>query len=309
MSAPLPSTPAPTVSAHGGFPQRIPPAWRGEYDRGTLHPALIRQIEWNALEERSVPGFLMDPVGDHQAHLGDGLLQKYRGRALWLLTGVCAGHCRYCFRRHFPYEDAPGMEERTVRNLRRIAEDPSLSEIILSGGDPLMAPVPLLERMAQALDAVSHVHTLRIHSRVPVFQPGKCDENLVAILGRFQKPKVLVTHVNHPAEWREAQSQVARRFRDAGWTLLNQSVLLREVNDGVETLTDLSRTLWKDGVLPYYLHHLDPVQGSAHFAVPEAEALTLVRDLRHRLPGYLVPRLVWEEAGAPSKQPLPKGSC
>ena len=233
-----------------------------------------------------------------------GLLTKYQGRALLVATGACAVHCRYCFRRHFPYADANPRADGWRAALAAIAADPTIDEVILSGGDPLSLSDTRLSELVAALAALPQLKRLRIHTRQPVVLPERVDAALLAWLAPLRLQKVVVLHVNHAQELDASVADACAKLRDAGATLLNQSVLLRGVNDSVDALAALSERLFALGVLPYYLHQLDRVQGAAHFEVNDRTALALHAALTARLPGYLVPRLVREVAGAPAKQPI-----
>lgn len=265
---------------------------------------LLRQVLPLRVERGRARGDRIDPVGDGQASRLPGLIQKYRGRALLLVNGACAVHCRYCFRRHFPYADLGPAGSRLRAALMAIAADNTLSEVILSGGDPLLLDDPALEDLIDRLAAIPHLRRLRIHSRLPVVLPARVTDRLCRMLAALRPSPVLVVHANHPRELEAAASGALARLRAAGLTLLNQGVLLRGVNDNVQILADLSEGLFARGVLPYYLHQLDPVQGASHFRVPDAEARAFLRELRARLPGYLVPRLVREHPGEAAKRPL-----
>jgi EF-P beta-lysylation protein EpmB len=221
---------------------------------------------------------------------------------LLTLTGACAVHCRYCFRRHFPYVDANPAREVWREALDYVARDETISEVILSGGDPLMLSDKRLSELADALAAIPHLERLRVHTRLPVVIPQRVDDALLSWLtGQRLKP-VLVLHVNHANEIDENLRAATRRLADSGVTLLNQAVLLRGINDSVEALSALSEALFAANVLPYYVHLLDRVQGAAHFEVSEDEARRLMTGVQARLPGYLVPRLAREEPGASAKR-------
>ncbi len=290
--------------AHHLFPLRVPRAYLARITPGDPQDPLLRQILPLDLEEVIAPGDSRDPVGDLAAQLVPGVLHKYEGRVLLTATGACAIHCRYCFRRHFPYAKANAARDRWRPAVAHLAADPSIREVILSGGDPLTLGDDKLAELTRALKGVPHIKRLRLHTRVPVVIPSRVDEALLDWLGRTSLSVVMVLHVNHAREIDEAVAGACARLRKAGVTLLNQSVLLAGVNDDAETLTQLSERLFEAGVLPYYLHMLDRVEGAAHFAVEEASAMGLLEALRVRLPGYLVPRLVREEAGASAKLPV-----
>ncbi|HKK05313.1 MAG TPA: EF-P beta-lysylation protein EpmB [Gammaproteobacteria bacterium] len=281
----------------------VPRGYLARMERGNPRDPLLLQVLPTAGELKTDPAFGVDPVGDRRAMPRPGLLHKYHGRVLLVTTGACAIHCRYCFRRHFPYSEAnPGLESWREA-LSYIASDASIEEVILSGGDPLSLSDRRLAALVEALDDIAHVRRLRIHTRQPIVLPERVDEALLAWLDATRLQTVVVVHANHPHEIDTAVVQALGRLRGRGATLLNQSVLLREVNDDSQTLARLSETLFEAGVLPYYLHLLDPVQGAVHFDVDEARAGRLMESLRARLPGYLVPRLVREIPGRPGKTP------
>lgn len=286
------------------FKLKVPRPFAECMRRNDPHDPLLRQVLPLAAERQPVAGYVQDPVDDATAERVPGLLVKYAGRALLMTTGACAIHCRYCFRRHFPYQDLGPSQARLERAMEAIAGDTGLTEVVLSGGDPLMLSDERLEALIERLDALAHLKRLRLHSRLPVVLPSRLTERLGRILTRARLPSTLVIHANHPHELTDAVRSALIDWRGAGVTLLNQSVLLRGVNDQISTQVELSERLFACGVLPYYLHGLDPVAGSAHFQVADAEARNVLEGMRARLPGYLVPRLVREIPGAPSKRPL-----
>lgn len=296
--------PALSDAAAAQFPLRVPRGFVARMRHGDPADPLLRQVLPLDDEMRPVPGFVLDAVGDSAAKAGRGVIHKYRGRALLVATGSCAVHCRYCFRRHFPYEDETAAAGQWHEAVSAIAADPGIDEVILSGGDPLSLATPKLAELTDRLRAVPHVRRLRIHTRLPVVLPERVDDALVAWLGALPWPVTVVLHANHAREFDAAVDAAVARLRDTGATVLNQAVLLRGVNDSLEALADLSERGFAAGVLPYYLHQLDRVQGAAHFEVDDARALALLDALRAHLPGYLVPRLVREVAGDPGKRPL-----
>ena len=283
------------------FRLRVPRSFVARMRPGDPQDPLLRQVLPVAEELADEAEYGDDPVGERNSMRAPALLQKYRGRALLITTPTCAVHCRYCFRREFPYAEQSGDAPRWSEALAEIAADASLSEIILSGGDPLSLSNARLESLTRALAAIPHVRRIRVHTRQPVVLPSRVDEGLVQWLRASRLPMVMVLHVNHPNELDAELAAACTRLRDTGITLLNQSVLLAGVNDDVEVLAALSLRLFDAGVLPYYLHALDRVRGAAHFAVPEERARTLAGRLAARLPGYLVPRLVREVPAAPAK--------
>lgn len=288
--------PEPPLLVPRGFARLMKP--------GDPHDPLLRQVLPLAPERLRIAGFGPDPLDERSADRGNGLLIKYDGRALLLLTSACAIHCRYCFRRRFPDSARGALRPRLTRALAAIAADRRITEVILSGGDPLMMGDRGLAGLIAGLDAVAHLKRLRIHSRLPVVLPARVTRALCDLLGAARVKVIVVTHANHPAELGAAAEAALSRLRRAGCQVLNQSVLLRGINDSAEVLRALSERLFDCGTLPYYLHQLDPVQGASHFQVSDACALELVQALRSRLPGYLVPRLVRESPGADSKIPL-----
>ena len=291
-------------AAAAQFPLRVPRGFVARMRHGDPADPLLRQVLPLDDEDRIVPGFVLDAVGDREARGGTGIVHKYDGRALLVATGSCAIHCRYCFRRHFPYGEETAAANQWREALAYLAADASLSEVLLSGGDPLSLATPKLAEFTDALAGLPHVRRLRLHTRLPVVLPERVDDALLAWLSALPQQRVVVIHANHANEIDAGVARALGELRRAGAILLNQAVLLRGVNDDVAALADLSERLFDAGVLPYYLHQLDRVAGAAHFEVPEAESLALHAALSARLPGYLVPRLVREVAGAPAKLPL-----
>lgn len=285
------------------FPMRVPRAYARRMRRGDPRDPLLRQILPLNLERRETPGFSADPVGDHAALRGPGVLRKYHGRALLITTGACAIHCRYCFRRHFPYAGEHAADNEWEDAAAVIAGDDTLHEVILSGGDPLALTTARLARLVHKLEAIPHLRRLRLHTRLPVVLPARVEDSLLDLFARGRLKPVMVVHANHPNEIDDEVRAALARLAGAGIALFNQSVLLRGVNDDAAVLTELSEILFDAGVTPYYLHLLDRVQGAAHFEVDADTARTLHRQLRKSLPGYLVPQLVREVAGEPFKRP------
>ena len=301
--------PALTSAAHAAtrqFPLRVPRSFVARMRKGNSRDPLLRQVLPLGEELKQHPGFSADPVGDLQSRAHPGVLQKYQGRALLITTGACGIHCRYCFRRHFPYAEETARAAGWRHALDYLRGDTSVREVILSGGDPLSLNDRLLAELAAALEQIRHIKILRIHTRQPVVLPSRVDATLLRWLTACRLQKVVVLHANHAQELDEAVRDACAKLRQTGAILLNQSVLLRGVNDTVEALAQLSEALLDAGVIPYYLHMLDRVQGAAHFDVPDGAARRLMGRLRGRLPGYLVPRLVREVPGAPAKLPLEK---
>ena len=291
------------IDAARSFAFRVPRPFAKRMQRGNPRDPLLLQVLPSANEIVDVEGFVRDPVADAAATRSPGLLQKYAGRALLIVTGGCAVNCRYCFRREFPYQDAVGSEH-LARAVAAIAGDPSVHEIILSGGDPLTLSDARLAALLTQLAAIPHLRRLRIHSRLPVVLPSRITDTLLDTLRSSRLPCVMVVHANHAQEIDSDVRTACAALRDAGITVLNQTVLLRGINDDVEVLCALSEALFTAGVLPYYVHLLDRVRGTAHFEVALDHARQLAAELSARVPGYLLPRFVREIPGSVAKTPL-----
>jgi L-lysine 2,3-aminomutase len=286
------------------FPLRVPRGYLGRMRKGDPDDPLLRQVIPLQQELETVEGFSHDPVGDGHASVAPGVLHKYHGRLLLTLTGACAIHCRYCFRRHFPYtEENPGQKE-WQGVIDHLKNHPEIEELILSGGDPLLLDTSRLYDLSEKLADLPQLKRLRLHTRLPVVLPERVDAELLAWIDALPWQIVMVIHSNHANEIDVDVAQALQQLHKRDVTLLNQSVLLRGVNDDSETLRQLHETLFHHHVLPYYLHLLDRVQGAAHFEVTEQNAAEIVSDLRARTPGYLVPQLVREIAGHPYKDPV-----
>lgn len=283
------------------FPTLVPRHFAGLMRRGDPNDPLLRQVLPVSAEAPTTPGYVADPVGDADARRAPGLLQKYHGRALLITTGACAVHCRYCFRRHFPYAADGAQRDRHAAALAALSGAPEIDEIILSGGDPLMLDDAAIAALIDALEQQPQLTRLRLHTRLPTILPSRITKGLCTALSETRLRVVVVIHCNHPAELGADGRQALDQLNALGFPLLNQSVLLRGINDSTGVLVALSEALFEHRVLPYYLHLLDPVSGAAHFDVGKEQALTLVTEMRRLLPGYLVPRLVKEQPGAPSK--------
>jgi L-lysine 2,3-aminomutase len=281
----------------------VPRGYLARIRPGDPGDPLLRQVWPQPDELAEVPGFVADPVADRAGRRGEqaGLLQKYAGRVLLITTGTCAVHCRYCFRRHYPYAEVPHSLDAWQPALAEIASDTSLREVILSGGDPLTIVDDSLARLVAQLDEIPQLRRLRIHTRLPIVIPERVTDALVAMLRQTRLTPIVVVHANHAHELDIHVAAALARFVEAGIPLLNQAVLLRGVNDSVEAQAALWEKLVDLRVMPYYLHQLDRVSGAAHFEVPVAEGRRIVRELRSRLPGYAVPRYVQEIPGMPHK--------
>ena len=291
-------------AADAGFALRVPRGFVARMRRGDRRDPLLLQVLPQLAELDAVPGFTHDAVGDLDARAAQGVLHKYHGRALLIASGTCAINCRYCFRRHFPYAKELAAASQWHQALDYVRNDASINELILSGGDPLALGTRKLTELSEGLAKIPHVTRIRIHTRLPVVLPERVDEALLAWLEALPQQKVVVLHANHANEFDDSVDAACMRLRARGATLLNQSVLLRGINDDASALADLSERMFAAGVLPYYLHQLDRVQGIAHFEVDDTRAMALIEELRVRLPGYLVPRLVRELPGEAGKRAL-----
>ncbi|HEX4130446.1 MAG TPA: EF-P beta-lysylation protein EpmB [Pirellulales bacterium] len=299
-----PEVEAVAVLAAADFPVFAPRGFIDRMRRGDPHDPLLRQVLPLDAELQPSPGFSTDPVGDAAATRTPGLLQKYAGRVLLVTTPACAVHCRYCFRRHFPYALVPRSVEAWEPALRLIREDDSIHEVILSGGDPLTLVDELLAELVARLAEIPHLRRLRVHTRLPIMIPERVTPALLDWLRGTRLTPVMVVHANHPAEIDGSVAAALGRMVDAGIPVLNQAVLLRGVNDSTDVLAELCERLVDLRVMPYYLHQLDRVAGAAHFEVLQSTGLAIINELRHRLPGYAVPRYVREVEGAMFKSSL-----
>jgi len=283
------------------FPLHVPQPYFNKISKGNPNDPLLRQVLTLKQELIQTEQFNHDPVGDNAAQKIQGVLHKYQGRVLLLATAACAIHCRYCFRQHFEYKGNTLANPAVIEYLK---SDASIHEIILSGGDPLMLSDERLAAFIQQIENIEHIQRLRIHSRLPIVLPQRITENLLNLLTTTRLQVVLIVHANHPNEIDQQVGQGLQKLVKNGISVLNQTVLLKEVNDDVQVLAQLSEILFKYQVLPYYLHLLDKVQGAAHFDVSEQDAIQFINTLRNQLSGYLVPKLVREIAGKAYKQPI-----
>lgn len=291
-----------SLAASKNFPMRVPISFAASMGKGNPTDPLLRQVLPLSEEVMDFPGFSNDPVGDISAVVQPGLLHKYQGRVLLINTGSCAINCRYCFRRNFPYNELQLSKQQENGAIEHIKSDSTITEVILSGGDPLLLSDVRLANLFQQIDAVPHIKRIRIHSRLPIVLPARVTSELIEILKNCRKQMVLVVHSNHANEINGRVIMACKLLKNNGITLLNQSVLLKGVNDNVTALSELSEELFTNGILPYYLHLLDKATGAGHFEVPEDKAKSLINQVQNLLPGYLVPRLVKEVAGAGAKQ-------
>lgn len=289
------------LAALPDFPLRVPLSYVRRMVPGDPCDPLLRQVLPVSDELLPMPGFGHDPLQESRYNPVPGIVHKYRGRVLLITSPACAVHCRYCFRRHFPYEENTLGKAQWQQSLDYIAADSSIREVILSGGDPLAANDHHLAWLATQLEAIPHLERLRVHTRFPVVIPARIDEHCLSWLTGTRLTTVMVLHINHPHEIDHDVIAMVARLRQAGLTVLNQAVLLRQVNDSAAVQIALSEQLFSAGILPYYLHLLDPVAGAGHFHIEDDQALALHRALQAALPGYLVPRLVRDVPGAAAK--------
>ena len=291
-------------AGHDLFDVCVPEAYLNRIAYADIDDPLLRQVLPLGEEAFTPHGYVVDPLAEADHRPAKGLIHKYAGRVLLIASPNCAINCRYCFRRHFPYSDNSPSRAQWQEALDYLRSDTTIHEAILSGGDPLAASDRQLAWLVEQLESIPHLKRLRIHTRLPVVIPDRVDDALLGWLSATRLQKVVVLHINHANEVDQAMVDACARLKQTSATLLNQSVLLRGVNDDVATLATLSERLFEADILPYYLHVLDPVQGAAHFDVPDSEARELVARLRDHLPGFLMPRLVREIPGKASKTPL-----
>ena len=291
-------------TASAQFPMRVPQSFVARMRHGDHNDPLLRQVLPITDEMQPAAGFSLDAVGDTAANLGHGVIHKYQGRALLVTTGSCAIHCRYCFRRHFPYAEQTSARHQWADAIELIRNDTSISEVLLSGGDPLSLATSKLAELTTQLKQIPHIRRLRIHTRLPVVLPDRVDDELLAWLRDLPWPLVIVVHANHANEFDSSVDHAMQLLRSTGAMLFNQAVLLKGVNDSAQALIDLCQRGFDAGVVPYYLHQLDRVSGAAHFEVPDAQAAMLYGEMRAHLPGYLLPKFVREVSGDRSKRPI-----
>ena len=292
------------LAANKDFALRVPRPYLNRIEPRNWQDPLLLQVLPLGEELAPQPGFSHDPLAEKDSNPIPGLIHKYAGRVLMVVAGSCAINCRYCFRRHFPYQENKASRQDWQTALNYIAERPDIHEVIFSGGDPLVASDKMLASLVSQISDIPHVHTLRIHSRLPIVLPQRITDSCLAWMTESRLQPVMVVHCNHANEIDGEVAMALQTLKAAGVTLLNQSVLLAGVNNEAKALIELSHALFRVGVLPYYLHSLDKVQGAAHFQVPESEGLDLIAQLRNRLPGYLVPKFVKECPHELSKVPI-----
>ncbi len=290
-----------SLSSHKQFSLRVPKSYIQRMERSNPNDPLLLQILPSINEQQIVKGFTKDPVGDLQSVTSTGLLQKYDGRALLLATSRCAIHCRYCFRRHFPYSEQNPRYDAWQQALNELERNTSIHEVILSGGDPLVLSDSELKTLVKKIEAINHIKRLRIHTRLPVVIPNRVCDELLDWITHSRLKIIVVLHINHAQEINQEFTSKIQQLVKMQCTLLNQSVLLKNINDDSASLITLSEALFANNILPYYLHTLDKVEGAAHFEVSETHAQKLMREVAKRLPGYMVPKLAREMPGQDAK--------
>ena len=293
------------IAAAQDFPLKVPRGFAAKMEKGNWHDPLLKQVLPLGQELDYQPGFTKDPLEEAASNPCPGLIHKYHGRVLLIVSGGCAINCRYCFRRHFPYQDNNPSRAQWQQSLQYIADDTSIKEVILSGGDPLVASDRQLAELVEQIADIPHVSRLRVHSRLPIVIPQRITDDCLAWLTGSRLQAVMVIHCNHPNELDSEVGTALEKMANAGITLLNQAVLLGGINDNLAALIALSETLHRHRVLPYYLHLLDRVKGAAHFDTDENHAKQLISEMMTHLPGYLVPKLVREVSNQLSKVPIP----
>ena len=285
------------------FPVRVPLPFIKRMKNGDINDPLLKQVMPLSSEFIATDGFITDPLQEHDT-VAEGLLHKYKNRVLMIVKAGCAINCRYCFRRHFPYQENSPNKQRWQQALNYISEHTDISEVIFSGGDPLMASDEQLTWLVEQIEAIPHVKRLRIHTRLPVVIPNRITRGLVNLLRQSRLKATMVLHINHHNEIDADFTNALEPLRAARIPLFNQSVLLNGINDDATTLIELCETVFDIGIIPYYLHLFDPVQGAAHFDVKEDKAIKIMNEMLASLPGFLMPKLVREVAGQASKTPI-----
>ncbi len=288
-------------AAHHDFPIRVPRSFADCIQKGNPNDPLLKQVLPVQNELINYQGFNLDPVGDLAATTEAGVIHKYYDRVLLITTGACAIHCRYCFRRNFPYSDLQLSGQKRQQAIAYIQQHPEINEVILSGGDPLSISDTKLEELIHQLETIPHLKRIRIHTRLPIVLPARITPKLLTFLKTCQKQIIMVVHCNHTQELSLEVRAACKNIREHGITLLNQTVLLKGVNNNATQLCELSEQLFATGILPYYLHLLDKAKGTGHFEVDKVQAIDLFQQMQRQLSGYLVPKLVQEQAGEASK--------
>ena len=290
-----------TEQAANEFSIKVPQSFVQLMEYGNPNDPLLKQVLPITSELQVDNNFSTDPVDESSFNPVPGIVHKYRNRVLMIISPNCAINCRYCFRRHFPYDENRQSKQQWLKALDYLKTKPEINEVIFSGGDPLAANDHFLRWLTAEIESIQHIKRLRIHTRLPVVIPSRVDDQLLNWLGNTRLKPTLVLHINHANEIDEALRQGVDRLKKSGITVLNQSVLLKGINDNSDQLISLSEKLFDAGIMPYYLHMLDPVQGASHFDVSMDRAVEIFRQIQTELPGFLVPKLVQERAGERSK--------
>ena len=290
------------IAARKLFPLRVPLPFVEKMQKGNAQDPLFLQVMSSTNEFLEVEGFVKDPLEEQDdKNVVPNILHKYHNRLLFMVKGGCAVNCRYCFRRHFPYDQNPGNKQSWAQALEYIAQHSEIEEVILSGGDPLMAKDHELQWLIERFEQIPHLQRLRIHSRLPVVIPQRITDEFCQLLAQSRLQAVLVTHINHPNEIDKTLIEAMQKLKQANVTLLNQAVLLKGINDNALILKALSEQLFAAGILPYYLHLFDKVAGASHFYLDDEQALKIYKQLQSLTSGYLVPKLAREIANEPNK--------
>jgi EF-P beta-lysylation protein EpmB len=283
------------------FKLQVPKFYKENIDFNNVNDPLLLQVLPSTHEQEQQDGYSIDPVADLENSPHKGIIHKYYGRVLLIASGTCAINCRYCFRRNFPYSENYASKNNWQESLKYIQENPDIHEVILSGGDPLMLSTKTLKRFTDQLQLIDHVKTLRVHTRLPLVTPSRITKNFTTWLSQVRLKKVMVVHCNHPNELPDPLKNTIKKIIKTNTLLLNQSVLLKGINDNAETLIQLSHRLFELEILPYYINLLDKAKGTHHFEVDENQAKFIYKQIQSKLPGYLVPRLVQDIMGKKSK--------
>jgi len=301
-----PKAHAESFAARKLFPVRVPLPFVQRMERGNINDPLLKQVLTSSNEFIEHDDFVDDPLDEQQAPI-PGLLHKYQNRVLLMVRTACAINCRYCFRRHFPYQDNSIGQSQLADIARYITQDSAINEVILSGGDPLMANDKHLTKLFKLIEPIAHITRLRVHTRLPVVIPQRITDEHLTLLQHSRLSIVMVLHINHANEIDERVVSMAQALKAAGVTLLNQAVLLRDINDDVDSQIALNEALFSAGIMPYYLHLLDKVKGAVHFDSEQQHAIAMMHQLYKKLPGFLVPKLVREIGGQAHKTPIDLG--